>query len=120
MFAAGMSEMMGSNLQGSRPASMHAASPFFPGMQMHTGKFGSMPNQPMPLFGAGMQGNHQSSAYQFPNPFALDQGPHRAGFGNGFTMQQMPSVLGQMGAQFSMPAAHAMGRPASSGAAFSF
>lgn len=62
-----------------------------------------------------------ASCYQFPNPFNLAQGPHMPGFGNGFSMQQVPSVLGQIGAQFQAPRPmHDMGRPASPRPAFGF
>lgn len=61
------------------------------------------------------------SCYQFPNPFNLEQGSHMPGFGNGFSMQQVPSVLGQIGAQFQSPRPmHGMGRPASPRPAFGF
>lgn len=62
-----------------------------------------------------------ASCYQFPNPFGLEEGPHMPGFGNGFSMQQVPSVLGQIGAQFQSPRPmHGMGRPASPRPAFGF
>jgi hypothetical protein len=42
-----------------------------------------------------------TSRYLFPNPFNIQQGPHDASCARGFTMQQMPSVMGQMGANAS-------------------
>lgn len=45
----------------------------------------SMP--PLPGGGAG---------YQFPDPFNLPNGPPRPGFGNGFTMQEMPSLMNHL------------------------
>ncbi|KAK9897040.1 hypothetical protein P389DRAFT_52460 [Cystobasidium minutum MCA 4210] len=71
--------------------------------------------------GTQMPGQPGNVGYQFPNPFNLEQGPHKAGFGNGFTIQQLPSVLGQIGAQFQMPRhVQGMGRPASPRAGFGF
>lgn len=58
--------------------------------------------QAQPGFGTSA-GTTASGGYQFPNPFDLEHGPHVPGFGNGFTLQQMPSLMGQIGAHFQMP-----------------
>lgn len=79
-----------------------------------------LPGQHIHPFTAGLQPGQPQLGYQFPNAFGLEQGPHKPGFGNGFSMQQIPSVLGQMEAQFSMPFALHVGRPGSSAVNFGY
>lgn len=131
--------MPGNAAGASSPFGLPGASPGFAshgygqGIPMASGNLptmGSMPqlnrSQQLPPshlsspFLYGNQSEQMNTGFQFPNPFNLEQGPHRPGFGNGFTMQQMPPVMGQMGAHFNMPGMSHMGRPATPRSAFGF